>query len=554
MDQRKAFKNNYQLDADKNKKNFNKIFGKQIKSLSKSFNHIFVDDIDIEHYKYFVEIIYDIPNKACYRIARKIFKDYKILDIYLDNIDMIGKEYLDYLFLTVIQNLFTNLPGGMQPHRDIINMCKKVYNKTGFIESYYYLARIIYHMCLCCYSPTNADDTALKYYELCLANGFEKQEIYKDLINIYYSKCDNNIANFYKIIDYSTKTTNKQDHIDMIVKLAIKLELNKYIYPIEQIGKFLSISNTNELILEVITTTDAKDIIAALDDSTLIELLTYYYNNYPEYYNIMINEIGKIKSQEKYIKFKLNLFFSLKKYSDMAENLNELLDLWEEEKQSVFSESRYINSHIINCLLDNFDMPDELFTKILTSKYISFDKIQFVLYFDKLKYQSFSKDFLDKNIMELPNYEKFCTYLVHDFGKNHINEAIRFIDGIEKIVEYINANIQDNKKLRDKMIDFLSKINPYCDYDNSLDVNGNKYINPFGQKDLDKLKTYITINDDTDDWDKVYGEDPDYDTVYSTYHDYYNALYKIKETSPSVNIMKANQYIEMKINKIYSIV
>ncbi len=212
----------------------------------------------------------------------------------------------------------------------------------------------------------------------------------------------------------------------------------------------------------------------------------------------------------------------------------------------------YINSNIISCLLDNFDVSDELFTKIVTSTF--FNKNQFVIYFEKIKQQC-SQDFLDENIIQLPVYKQFNTYLIRDFGKDDTVEAMRFIDGIEKIIEYT----QHNKKLRDKMIDFLSKINPYCDYNNSLDINGNKYINPFGPKDLDKLKTYIKINDDTDDWDKVYGEDPDYDTVYSTYREYYDALYNVKETPPLVNInsnidvMKANQYIEMKINKIFLI-
>lgn len=87
----------------------------------------------MDNYKNFVDTIYKIVDTNIYnkyKLARKLFKDYQIHMICLDNINLLGKEYLSYLYLDIIQRIFTNCPDGMQPHRDIIDMCKKAFEKT----------------------------------------------------------------------------------------------------------------------------------------------------------------------------------------------------------------------------------------------------------------------------------------------------------------------------------------------------------------------------------------------------------------------------------------
>ena len=83
MDQRNSLKIKGTIELEKidfDKDNFDKKdFGNKIKLLSKSFNRNFIDHIDVENYKNFVNTIYGIVD-ICYKfkLARKIFKDYQI--------------------------------------------------------------------------------------------------------------------------------------------------------------------------------------------------------------------------------------------------------------------------------------------------------------------------------------------------------------------------------------------------------------------------------------------------------------------------------------------
>lgn len=194
MDQRNSLKNTCKIYFDKLISNNivfdKKQFGNKIKLMSRTFNTIFIDVIDINNYKYFIDIIcsiVELKSNISYKLGRKIFLDYQIIDICLNNLNLLGKEYLYELYINVISKLFTNCPDGMQQHRDIIDMCKKGYNKTGYIECYYYLAYIINHMCWCCFRPTNAYQIAYKYYQICLDAEYETYLIYMDLIEICHS-------------------------------------------------------------------------------------------------------------------------------------------------------------------------------------------------------------------------------------------------------------------------------------------------------------------------------------------------------------------------------
>ena len=524
----------------------NKKFGINIKLLSRSFNWNFVDHIDLENYKNFVEIIYDVI-KGEYKLKRKLFKDYQILDICLNNINLLGKEYLLYLYSNIIGCIFTNMPGGMQPHRDIIDMCKKGFNKTGYIECYYYLAYLINHMCICCYKSTNAKNTAYKYYQICLDSEYETYSMYIDLIEICHDFIMNDNIDkekkekyFEQIVKYFEKTKNEKykeerfyKNIRFLVESSIKLDKKEYL----------------DLIIDII---DYKDYIM----NELCKLLCFYHN-YQNDYTRLLEKIKIELEPNKFDGLMVNVNFNLGNYDEMFSNLYFLIDYNYDKKNK---ESRITDNKIIKYMLKNSNTIDNnIFVKLI-DYYNKFSyhydwKIIFILFFDKLIGMGVDKKYLDEKINLLKEKKSGYTFLIHKFDKNDTQIAKYFINGIFNITNYLirqnNENENENKEVIKNFINFLSNINPYCDYDNIIN---SAYINPFGPEKLDELNLYLSLGEpgEKETWKIVQGEDPDYDLVYPTYSDYYDALYGIKKNSPDLDnkITETNNYIQDKINLV----
>jgi hypothetical protein len=557
QDQRNSLKNKGTIDFDYLKNNFDqdnfdkRDFGNKIKLLSKSFNTRFIDQIDLENYKNFVNTIYQISYsdiKNSYKLGRKLFKDYKIHDICLDNIDFLGKEYLCYLYSDIIQMMFTNSPGGMQPHRDIIDMCKKGYEKTGYIECYYYLANLINGMCTCCFKPSNADQTAWKYYQKCLESGYENYSLHNDLIKISYNL----------ILDNNNFSEEKEKYFNQMISswdyLLVNFDDDKQF----NFQKRLIIDNLIESSI-ILKKKDYLDNFLNnyfenfLDSLFITEILCFYYD-YPGEYDKLVELCKTNMKPDKFNKIMLWVNFKLNKYSDMFTNINFLLEFNYDKKNKL---SRITDDKIICFFLDNLDKFDNNILLKLIDYYFKISyhdwKIFFILFFDKLLGLDVDTQYIIDKIVLFDVDNSGCTYLIRDFNKNDTQIAKAFSDGLVNIIEYLTNN--NNKLTKDSkqiscFINFLSKINPYCDYSNS---DNNKYTNPFGTANLDEINIYHKVEDDKHDvWNIVTGEDSDYDSVYPTYSDYYNGLYKIKKNSQELDnkITQINQYIQENINLI----
>lgn len=552
MDQRNSLKIKGTIELEKidfDKDNFDKKkFGNKIKLLSKSFNRDFIDQIDVENYKNFVNTIYGIVD-ICYKfkLARKIFKDYQIHLICLDNINMLGKDYFCYLYDKVIKRLFTSLPGGMQPHRDIIDMCKKAYEKTGYIECYYYLANIIYHMCICCCRPSNADQTAYKYYQICLDSGYETYSIYYDLIEICYNFIWNDDIDikkkqiyFKQIIDYKNKLNDKKYHDE---KFYIS-DMKSINYKLVQSSININDKDNLDLLLNQIDISDLKGIY---------ENLLCYYKDYPNDFSKLLEKIKNFFEPIEFIDLMIDVNFELGNYQEMLENINHIINLEYNENSKIHL---CINDKIIDYMLENsINIENNFFLKLVNFYYINKDmskcKLFFILFFDKIIISDVEKEYLNDIITLFGIKNNDNTYFSMEFDKNYTIQAKKFIDGIGHLTDYLID--KKNKNIIKNFINFLSKINPYCDYDNQLKL-GHNFTNPYGPKNLNdsNIQLFAEEQGKKYTWDKVKGDDPDYDLIYPTYSDYYKAIYHIKKNSPELEeqILMSNNYIQEKFNTV----
>ena len=142
--QRLSIRNNGVLKLQENSL---KSFGKGVNLLARSFNDSFRDETDVENFKDFIiELVTSVENIASFKIIRKIFKQYDIINIALDNHNMLGKDYIFTFIYDHINYIYRNSTN-MQTHRDIIDICKNAYNKTGYIECLYFVGSLINGMC-----------------------------------------------------------------------------------------------------------------------------------------------------------------------------------------------------------------------------------------------------------------------------------------------------------------------------------------------------------------------------------------------------------------------
>lgn len=219
-DQRHALINNANIcnmNLAKCDSNYEKKHGKCINTAYKSFNHIFIDNIDIENFKMFISIIKSdkilddlngSPNQnewiARYAIRRKIYHNYKVYDIAIDNYEKLGDEYMSYFLENELYRLYDYINDGLYLCRDIIYICKKGFEKTKQFVFYYYLAHCIYKAE---YKQANYRQLVIKYYNICITNNYEKIEMYYDLHDLYYEMiCDklcsnNDIKKFYELYE-----------------------------------------------------------------------------------------------------------------------------------------------------------------------------------------------------------------------------------------------------------------------------------------------------------------------------------------------------------------
>lgn len=540
-------------------KNFNsKKFGNKIKLLSKSFNSIFVDNIDLENYKYFVNVIYETGNyKFNFKLGRKLFKTYKILELCLSNIDFIGKDFLMYLYEEVINLLFTNNPGGMQSHRDIIDMCKKGYVETGYIECYYYLAWIIERMCSCCYKPSNAEFVSYKYYKICLNTGFENYTIHNDLIKICsniitWKNClitnedEKKIMNencFAQLVDSRNKISDKKYVHERNYNLNIKFSLDFLIESCIKLNKKAHLDN-------VINLFDYDNI----DLYGFVDVLCYYHT-WLDDYNKMLDKAKNSLKVVDFIQLMILVNFKLEKYEEMIQDIN-LAILTTENN---FKKKNIINAEILLFIVENKNNYDTKFYFNLVNFYYSNEnkywELLFVLFFDKLIQTNEINnlnDYLNIQINKLENTDIY-------FRENEFLIAKYFIDGVENISKHLINTFND--KLIIKFKKYLAKIYPYCEIINIqvyTNYSGQNYTNPFAIVSNDDETNKINddkINDDKIKlWDVVYGEDPDYDIVYPTYKDYLRMLYNEEKQKENIKledkIIEINNYIQEKMNYI----
>ncbi len=543
------------------KLNKNKL-GKTIKSLGKTFNKIFVDETDISNFKNFVEKVYQIAYLLNeYGIARKIFNEYQILDVCLDNIEKLGKEYTKTLFFDIINLLFAERNLEMQGHRNIIDMCKYSYNKTGLVDFYYYMAHIIYNMCWCCYRPTNAHKTALKYYEICLTNGFVNGVIYADLIDIYYD---------YIFFNEQINNEEKEKSFNFFLSYWNGFNENKYnedkaftyrnsILYDKAIGIFIMMNKKSQLDLLIV------DIYKIIESSELINLLNYYHNNY---YDEFIEFFQKIKNinQVKYYCLKTDLALLQANWSEAVLSLEKLLDLSLEHTSKKDLNKSYIES-TFNKFFSHYIENEEKFllqTDIILKlvdyylylpNYLSTEWIKlFGIFFKKISSSTQSDDYLiekinligEKNIPDNDFMFKSC----------EITKAKKFIDGVYSIILYLKN--KSNKNQIKNLVVFLSNYNPYCRVDSSDDINF-YFSNPFNPNVKSKQATILTwgtnsgVKDYGNTWCYVKGNDIDYDPIYQTYSDYYNGLYEVNkeiELEKKNLTTETNQYIQNKLNLI----
>lgn len=550
---------NQQEKLDKNK------LGKTIKSLGKTFNKIFVDEIDINNYKNFVDKIYQIAYSLNeYGIARKLFNEYQILDICLSNIEKLGKEYTKTLFFDIINSLFNERNLEMQGHRNIIDMCKYSFNKTGLFDFYYYMAHIINGMCWCCYRPTNAHKTALKYYEICLTNGFVNGVIYADLIDIYYDYIFSNeqINNEEKEKSFNSflsywKGFNKNKHKED----KVFIYRNSILFD-KAIGVFIMMNKKPQLDLLIL------DIEKILESSEIIKLLNYYHNNH---YEEFVEFSQKIKTINlvKYYCLTTDLALLQNNWSQAVIGLEKLLDLSFEH-----TGKKDLNKHNIkttydkffSCYIENeekFLLQSDTILKLINyyylylPNYLATEWIKlFGIFFKKMSSSTQLDDYLIEKINLIG--EKNIPDNNFMFKPCEVTKAKKFIDGIYSIILYLK-NKPNNNQIKN-LVMFLTYNNVFCrvNTDDLDDVNI-QFTNPFNpnvkhnQTHILTLATNSIVKHNENTWCFVKGNDIDYDPTYPTYSDYYNSLYQVnkeKELDKTNLTTKTNQYIQAKLNLI----
>jgi hypothetical protein len=605
MDQRNSLKTKSPINFDTLKWNsFNKKdkkdLGRKIKLQSKTFNKKFIDNIDIENYKSFVDTIYKIGHKLInYKLAKKLFNDYKIIDLYFDNIRMIEKEYLDYLYLKVIKTLFDIRDFEMQTHRDIIDICKLGYEKTGYIECYYYLAHIIYHMCWCCYRPTNAWKTALKYYELCLSNGYENYSIYEDLIEIYCNYIFNTNKN---TIQLEIEVEKKEEYFDQFLVYWYKFnekykentyQLNEFAYSnlFDNFFKLLVQMKKKSLLDAILFDEDIQK-IEKINTEYLADCLYYYHDNHLDDFTSINDKLEKEMDPVNFICLKIKLYVKQNNQTQLISSVEEALNLYFQSihitklnkvffvsiSDSIYSFFEYYNENIIV-------ISDDLCIKLINFYYLNLQTYShnkwiriFVIFFNNICINRAYDDYLNDKLNVLCENNELNDGLTNGFKKYDMLEAKKFIDGIDSITTYLIN--KKNKESLTALTNFLGKICLFCDNDGDNEVNiKNKYSNPFktitsiseplNESDKNKFGWSKKLNIESigargstrnqkfpeafkgNTWCFIKGEDPDYDPMYSTYSDYYNALYGIKDQIEiNQKIESTNEYIQEKINLV----
>ena len=585
MDQRNSIKINAMIGIDYSNidgRDFDKkLFGKKIKLLFKTFNKKFKDDIDIENFKNVISIISKLgENARSTRLARKIFYDYQIFDICLENIDVLGKEYFlslyDYLIPIVLKG-----NNSMQNHRNIIDICKKGYNETGFIECYYHLANIIYKWCWCCCRPTNANKTAYKYYNKCLDSGYITNTILYDMGNILNDFIENK----------KIEITKKEEYYEQLIKCYEYVKDEKYTVDTEFYSNQKILKSYQDAIILSSIELNKKDFLDKfienldLDYYNCYNLLCWYYKYPDDYFNFLEKTKDFIKDDE-FLKLMINVNFSLNNYSEMILYITQMIDKVENINQLPKNNYTHLNCNMkyivkkdmVYYIIENFVNTDiQIFIRLIDcyeNRNDEYWKLFFILFFDKIINSGIkNKKYFEEKINSLNDNSKLYTDLATNFGSYDTKLAIKFIDGIVNITNYlIEQKNNDNNENYDiditiqTFIKFLGKITPFC----SDQIHYNNISNPFfvtdntvtnkntkkgknTKKDKNKKTTKNNTNSDDDEkpWDVVFGEDSDYDTVYTKYSDYYNALYGFSVSQEFKNsIIESNNLIKDKLDMI----
>lgn len=568
-------RNSLKTKAISNIKNINKLefnnknikqrreFGRLINLLSKSFNQKFVDDIDIDNFNIFIDTIKNvITHNHSYRTARKVFKNYKVADIVFNNYKKLGKEYVVRFFEDTVRYLFTNLPMGMQAHRDIIDICKSGYNKTSYIECYYFLGRIINNMCICCFKPSNASKTAIKYYKMCVDNSLKCVEMYCDLFEIYVNEIKFKSETSTDINDsyfegakmcYEKYKLLKDD--ETMYLHAKKNSRNTYECDNEILLECAIILEKHDYINDYIKNND----IFELYPHIFVDLLTYFYKHNIDMFN---DNIKKLKENNN-IESLRDVYEKLEMYDVAKDYMIQMLSC---ENKSNYPDYKYINDILIKCPnLTNIDY-DKLTENIIKIKnkivknnqhsHIIKSFFTFSILISKLHILQIKNDneiiilldiFFENNYLNsFPSADNYLCYDNCVFGIHRIENY----DMAKVIIDYVSEAVNIIIKKRPQYIEQIkyAMINGYF-YISGFGCYTTYLSNPFDTKDE---TTTLNVNEKTNNtpWDFVTGNDDDYDTVYDDYSSYYNAIYGMtndERRKDKEKVDETNYYIQNKL-------
>ena len=483
--------------------------GKSIKLLAKSFNTIFIDELDINNYMEFIKLLLDRCDKSekCKilnnRAVVKIIKRHALDDILFNNFSFFNMDQIHDFVTRYINNILATREFGMQSHREVIDICKKGFNITKSYIWYYYLAYCVNHMCICCYKPANAHKTAIKYYELCIDNGFieqyEKYEqgfiatMYGDLIELYEQciVCDD-LSNVYKHM-YFEKIIHAHDmhciyNITQQSGVLNRFSMYKYI-----ISSALSMHNIKFFIdnFEYI-----KYQTYEYSHYDIDKLAIVYFDNDSSKFDNYLEYLKDIQDDQSYNETMMNIYGRLNMYKQMTEYLVKYLQCSVHHETNKASH-RPICHHVLIKLI-KADVCDNMsvgvYKEILKYSGSFFDQIMLI---DKI---SISDDDYINYINEMVNDN--IEMRMHDFYHKEIMLSKLFIDSLLKILKILKKYNSPHIVL---FKTFLENNNMFAD--------GYNYDAPCNYFNGESNHCYLTIDPENKQcYDMiVYGNDVDYD-------------------------------------------
>lgn len=493
-----------------------------------------------------------------------------MLEICAYNVNKLGKEYFYYMYDTIVFTLFINGKNCMQNHRDIIDMCKKGFKITKCFECYYFLAKLIYGICWCCCRPTNANLIGYKYYKIFLESG-SNDNLYNYNKDHYFNGYRDNmhymanldlieICNDFIIDEEEKNNIKKEKYFDEIVTYC------KNIKTIEDTTGFVgdkrhfeyltesAIFLKNKTFLTELLNNSMNFNVSILDCCDLIDLLKLFYDS--ETFDVIKNKMNADEFNEKMI----FVNFNLEKYDKMIECIDYMIETYKDSQVAY----KLIDYKIMHYMLENLNVCNSIHVKLINYYFnrqgfhqISW-KILFVLCFSKISNYC---DILviTSYIIQLSNDKNYCDFqMMTNFNKKTYTFTKLFVDQIKLIASYI-SNCKFAKfynDIKSSFSFFIGNLDVFLECEMDKD-NIIKYTNPFNEANENPICCVSVTNNQSSDNKKceiVIGNDIDYDTVYSSYSDYYDALYRInKEEYKEQNKRKIelNNYIQECLNNVY---